>query len=97
GFEAADVVQALWMLLAQLDGGPRVEVQYRRSVRPEGNPAAKRVMGECSSRAMRTGGKSGACPVPVWRCGPRSGSLTPGGGSRCGRAGRVGPPAVAAR
>ncbi|MFO7675621.1 MAG: hydrogenase formation protein HypD [bacterium] len=46
GFEAADIVQSLWMLLVQLETGPRLEIQYRRSVRPEGNPAAQKVMAE---------------------------------------------------
>jgi hydrogenase expression/formation protein HypD len=46
GFEAADIVQALWMLLGQLESGPKVEIQYRRSVRPEGNVTARRVLAE---------------------------------------------------
>lgn len=41
GFEATDVLTAVCMLLKQLiDRRPSVEIQYRRCVRPEGNPAA---------------------------------------------------------
>ena len=44
GFEAPDIVQGIWMLLGQLDTGPEVAIQYRRSVRPEGNPEAMRIL-----------------------------------------------------
>lgn len=46
GFEATDIIQALWMLLVQLEQDPKVEIQYRRGVRPEGNPEARRVLAE---------------------------------------------------
>ena len=46
GFEATDVLQAILMLLRQLEEGPKVEIQYRRAVRPEGNPAAQRLTAE---------------------------------------------------
>jgi len=44
GFEALDVLQGILMLLKQLQAGPQVEIQYRRSVRPEGNEKARQVM-----------------------------------------------------
>ena len=41
GFEPLDVLQAIDMLLEQIaDGEPRVDIQYRRAVRKEGNPTA---------------------------------------------------------
>jgi hydrogenase expression/formation protein HypD len=40
GFEALDVLQGISMLLEQLERGPEVAIQYKRSVRPEGNRAA---------------------------------------------------------
>ena len=44
GFEALDVLQGIHMLLKQMQTGPEVEIQYRRSVRPEGNEMAQQVM-----------------------------------------------------
>jgi hydrogenase expression/formation protein HypD len=44
GFEALDVLQGIHMLLRQLQAGPRVEIQYGRGVKPEGNPKARQVM-----------------------------------------------------
>jgi len=45
GFEPVDVAQAVLMLARQLaEGRADVEIQYRRSVRPEGNPKALAVM-----------------------------------------------------
>lgn len=45
GFEPADVMQGIEMLLAQvLAGEHRVEIQYSRAVSWEGNPAARRVI-----------------------------------------------------
>jgi len=42
GFEPADVLQAILMLLEQIARGePRIEIQYSRVVKPEGNPAAR--------------------------------------------------------
>ncbi|MGQ9563726.1 MAG: hydrogenase formation protein HypD [Thermogutta sp.] len=42
GFEPADLLQGLTMCVAQLESGQaHVEIQYRRSVRPEGNPVAR--------------------------------------------------------
>jgi hydrogenase expression/formation protein HypD len=44
GFEALDVLQGIHMLLRQMQTGPLVEIQYKRSVRPEGNEKAQQVM-----------------------------------------------------
>ena len=47
GFEPVDVLEGVLMLLEQLaDGRPEVAIQYRRAVRPEGNPRAMAVMEE---------------------------------------------------
>jgi hydrogenase expression/formation protein HypD len=48
GFEPLDILQATLMLLRQVaEGKPRIEIQYSRVVRPEGNLAARRAMVEC--------------------------------------------------
>jgi hydrogenase expression/formation protein HypD len=44
GFEALDVLQGILMLLKQMQTVPQVEIQYKRSVRPEGNEKAMQVM-----------------------------------------------------
>ncbi|MDI6814468.1 MAG: hydrogenase formation protein HypD [Dehalococcoidales bacterium] len=45
GFEPLDILQAIDMLLEQIGAEkPRVEIQYRRAVRWEGNPVALRQM-----------------------------------------------------
>jgi hydrogenase expression/formation protein HypD len=47
GFEPLDVLQAVSMLVAQVERGEAgVEIAYRRGVRPEGNPEALRVMAQ---------------------------------------------------
>lgn len=47
GFEPVDVIEGVLMLLEQLAGRrPAVAIQYRRVVRPEGNPRAMAVMAE---------------------------------------------------
>jgi hydrogenase expression/formation protein HypD len=47
GFEPVDVLIAIWMLLKQLkEGRSEVEIEYTRSVRPEGNVQAQRMMEE---------------------------------------------------
>jgi hydrogenase expression/formation protein HypD len=47
GFEPLDILQAVSMLVTQVEKGEaRVEIAYRRGVRPEGNPEALRIMGE---------------------------------------------------
>ncbi len=45
GFEPLDMLQAIYLLVKQLiEGKPKVDVQYTRAVRPEGNLKAKAVM-----------------------------------------------------
>jgi len=47
GFEPVDIMASLVMLLEQIaEGRPRVEIQYARAVRPEGNPKAVEVMNQ---------------------------------------------------
>jgi hydrogenase expression/formation protein HypD len=47
GFEPADVLQGIFMLVRQLeDGRSEVEIEYTRGVRPEGNVRALAVMDE---------------------------------------------------
>lgn len=46
GFEPLDVLQSIHMLVDQITGRrPEVEIQYRRVVRPDGNPLAREVVG----------------------------------------------------
>lgn len=45
GFEPVDILQGIYMLVHQIEAGEaRVEIQYRRSVKPEGNPKAQEIM-----------------------------------------------------
>jgi hydrogenase expression/formation protein HypD len=47
GFEPVDILQGIHMCLRQLEQGrAEVENQYARSVRPEGNPAAQKLIRE---------------------------------------------------
>jgi hydrogenase expression/formation protein HypD len=47
GFEPLDLMQGIHRCLVQLEAGRHeVENQYARSVRPEGNPAARKMLGE---------------------------------------------------
>ncbi len=47
GFEPTDLVEGLSMILAQIsEGRSEVEIQYRRAVKPEGNPAALSLLDE---------------------------------------------------
>ena len=47
GFEPLDLLQGIWLCVQQLESGrAEVENQYTRSVRPEGNPAARTLMAE---------------------------------------------------
>ncbi len=42
GFEPLDILEGVWLAVRQLERGEaRMEIQYRRAVRPEGNPAAR--------------------------------------------------------
>ena len=54
GFEPLDILQGIWMCVEQLETGRwDVEIQYARSVRPEGNPAAVRQIREVFETAPR--------------------------------------------
>jgi hydrogenase expression/formation protein HypD len=45
GFEAVDILQAVEMLVAQIESGsPRVEIAYTRGVQPQGNVRAQEIM-----------------------------------------------------
>ncbi|MEO0115603.1 MAG: hydrogenase formation protein HypD [candidate division WOR-3 bacterium] len=46
GFETIDILQAIYLLLNQLRTEPKVEIQYRRSVKPEGNRKAQELMNQ---------------------------------------------------
>lgn len=47
GFEPLDILQTILMLIRQIkDGKPRVEIGYRRAVRPEGNTTALSILNE---------------------------------------------------
>lgn len=46
GFEAADVLQAIYRLKSMRETGPDLETEYSRAVHPEGNPKALSVMWE---------------------------------------------------
>jgi hydrogenase expression/formation protein HypD len=47
GFEPTDILTAIHMLIRQItDNAPRVEIQYRRAVRQEGNQRAQQFMNE---------------------------------------------------
>ena len=82
GFEPLDILQGVAMCVRQLEEGrSEVENQYARSVRPEGNREAIRLMEEVFERC-RANGEGSAQSRPVgWRFGrgwPRS---TPACGS----------------
>jgi hydrogenase expression/formation protein HypD len=45
GFEPTDILQSILMLLSQIENNrPAVEIQYKRVVKPEGNPKARHFM-----------------------------------------------------
>lgn len=47
GFEAVDILEGILHLVRQIEEGqPRVEIQYRRTVTPQGNPLARKVLEE---------------------------------------------------
>ena len=47
GFEPADILQSILMLVIQVEtGNPNVEIQYKRVVKPEGNIIAQNAMNE---------------------------------------------------
>jgi len=47
GFEPADLLQSIYMLIRQCEAGtPRVEIQYKRAVKEEGNVKAQQLLAE---------------------------------------------------
>ncbi len=46
GFEELDILQGILMLLEQMKTRPEVAIQYRRSVRPNGNATARRAIAQ---------------------------------------------------
>ncbi|HEX3031405.1 MAG TPA: hydrogenase formation protein HypD [Bacillota bacterium] len=47
GFEAVDILQAILMLIHQIEGGQAmVEIQYSRGVTPDGNPTARNLLAQ---------------------------------------------------
>lgn len=45
GFEPLDILQSIYMLVKQIeDDNPKVEIQYKRAVKPEGNQKALSIM-----------------------------------------------------
>jgi hydrogenase expression/formation protein HypD len=47
GFEPVDLLQSILMLVRQVEANrPSVEIQYRRAVRPEGNPKALQLLND---------------------------------------------------
>lgn len=49
GFEPIDILQAVVLILEQMNGNPKVEIGYRRSVKPEGNIVAQETLWEVFS------------------------------------------------
>jgi hydrogenase expression/formation protein HypD len=47
GFEPVDLMEAILMLVKQIESGdPKVEIQYKRAVKPEGNTRAQQMLDE---------------------------------------------------
>lgn len=47
GFEPVDLLQSIYLLVKQCEEGtPKVEIQYKRAVKPEGNLKARRLLSE---------------------------------------------------
>ena len=47
GFEPTDILQAILMLVKQIESNsPKVEIAYKRAVKQEGNPIAKKIMND---------------------------------------------------
>lgn len=44
GFEATDILRAIFLLLEMRGKGPAVDIEYSRAVRPEGNRRAREIM-----------------------------------------------------
>ncbi|MBI4604867.1 MAG: hydrogenase formation protein HypD [Planctomycetes bacterium] len=64
GFEPLDLLQGIWMALRQLEEGrAEVENQYARSVRPEGNREALRILREVFEVGDRSWRGMGSIPA----------------------------------
>lgn len=64
GFEPVDILAAILLLVRQLEEGrAEVENEYRRSVRPQGNPAARRAVAAVFEVCARTWRGLGEIPA----------------------------------
>ncbi len=64
GFEPVDILQAVLMLLSQIEAGrAEAEIQYVRAVRPRGNPSALAVMEEVFEPCESTWRGMGRIPL----------------------------------
>lgn len=67
GFEPVDLLQGILMTVRQLEAGKaNLENQYKRVVRPEGNPEAMRVIREVFTVADREWRGLGTIPASGW-------------------------------
>ena len=63
GFEPLDILQTIYMLVKQVeDGEAKVEIQYKRTVSPEGNKIAQEMMDKVLRQPMLNGEESGLSP-----------------------------------
>lgn len=68
GFEPVDLLEGVYRTIVQLElGRAEVEIQYARSVRPEGNPAARRWIDEVFEIADQTWRGVGRIPQSGYR------------------------------
>jgi hydrogenase expression/formation protein HypD len=71
GFEPVDLLEAISMLVAQLESGrAEVENQYARSVSREGNLPAQRLIGQVFEESGRKWRGIGAIPMSGWSLRP---------------------------
>lgn len=71
GFEPVDLLQGILMAVRQLEHGEhRVENQYSRVVRPEGNPAARKIIGQVFGATDREWRGIGTIPGSGWELQP---------------------------
>jgi len=68
GFEPVDLLEGILMTVRQLErGAAAVETQYRRAVRPEGNPASRRLLDDVFEVCDRKWRGIGAIPKSGFR------------------------------
>ncbi|AQG78923.1 hydrogenase formation protein HypD [Spirosoma montaniterrae] len=71
GFEPVDLLQGILMAVRQLERGEaRLENQYVRVVRPEGNPEARRIIGQVFETVDREWRGIGTIPGSGWAVRP---------------------------